>query len=114
MQCLVHRIRIPVEWIRIGRIVSPRATAAAIGTPCGAAGRRVVTGVSACAAIIAGLFDRNHDGGRIEYFMRDKGKVFRRIADSKDEDCRKAINELTSRVVYEQFDGDRFQAASIC
>ncbi len=24
------------------------------------------------------------------------------------------LHELTSRVVYEQFDGDRFQAASIC
>ncbi|EIF30592.1 hypothetical protein BCh11DRAFT_06086 [Burkholderia sp. Ch1-1] len=35
---------------------------------------------------------------------------------SSDHDYSDAPNprELTSRVVYEQFDGDRFQAASIC
>ncbi|QOH38624.1 hypothetical protein C7S14_1067 [Burkholderia cepacia] len=33
--------------------------------------------------IIAGLFDRNHGGGRIGYFMRGKGKVFPQYADSK-------------------------------
>ncbi|WP_257139534.1 hypothetical protein [Burkholderia sp. MSMB1826] len=36
VQCLFHRIRIPVEWSRIIQIVSPRATDADIGTSGGA------------------------------------------------------------------------------
>ncbi|WP_412023689.1 hypothetical protein [Burkholderia cepacia] len=47
-------------------------------------------------AIIAGLFDRNHGNSRIEYFIRGRGKVFERIADSKVEDRRKAINRFSA------------------